>query len=224
MFTASPRKTCPTRASATYEGSVYADAWAVNDPNDGTSRTRMLGALTLEANFGSSEVSGRIDELRSREPGETSYQPLGSGSFHQHLERHDRGKRFFQRTGWKWTLTRTMPASHYSAAQCKAGFYGPAAAEVAGVFSGNQAATRHRSRANHGWSLRREKDGVAGAKRRAGNRGGACADCSGMGDVSLRYRRCGSAPARGACGHLHRSGGRRPPNAKYRLWRSPGCS
>ena len=130
----------PTTGSATYEGRVYADAWDVNDPSDGTGRTRILGALTLEANFGSSEVSGRIDELERREPGESSYQPLGSGSS------ISISNGMIGRSGFSadWTEVDTDPnnaGEPLFSGTMNGGFYGPAAAEVAGEFNGSRPAT-----------------------------------------------------------------------------------
>ena len=130
----------PTTGSATYEGRVYADAWDVNDPSDGTGRTRILGALTLEANFGSSEVSGRIDELERREPGESSYQPLGSGSSISISNGMIAGSGFSA----DWMEVDTDPnnaGEPLFSGTMNGGFYGPAAAEVAGEFNGSRPAT-----------------------------------------------------------------------------------
>ena len=130
----------PNTGSATYEGSVYADAWAVNDPNDGTSRTRILGALTLEANFGSGDVSGRIDELSRREPGESSYTPFKSGSSISISNGAIAGSGFT--ADWMEMVADPNNAivPPFSGTM-NGGFYGPAAAEVAGEFSGSRAAT-----------------------------------------------------------------------------------
>ena len=132
----------PTTGSATYEGRVYADSWDVNNPVEDLGRANIRGDVALEANFGSGDVTGRIDGLELRPPGESSYAPMGSENALELSNGAIAGSGFTA----DWTGMDTDANSvledniHGFSGAMNGGFYGPAAEEVAGVFSGSRAA------------------------------------------------------------------------------------
>ena len=133
----------PTTGSATYEGSLYADGWDVNQPVENMGRTHVRGDLTLEANFANSEISGRFDGLQIRSPGESQYQALGSGNSIDISNGAIAGSGFTADWTGMDTDANSAPEDtvHGFSGAMNGGFYGPAAEEVAGVLSGSRAAT-----------------------------------------------------------------------------------
>ena len=133
----------PTTGSATYVGRIAADGWDVNEPVANAGRTRLRGDLMLEANFGSSEISGRFDGLQIRGPGESQYNALGSGNSFDISNGAIAGSGFT--ADWTGVDTDANSAPVDSArgfsGAINGGFYGPAAEEVSGVLSGSRAAT-----------------------------------------------------------------------------------
>ena len=133
----------PTTGSATYVGRIGAEGWDVNEPVANAGRTRLRGDLMLEANFGSSEISGRFDGLQIRSPGESQYNALGSGNSFDISNGAIAGSGFTADWTGVDTDANSAPvdsARGFSGAM-NGGFYGPAAAEVGGVLSGSRAAT-----------------------------------------------------------------------------------
>lgn len=133
----------PTTGSATYEGRLAADFWNVNQPDDRMGRTRLRTDLTLVANFATSGISGRFDGLWIRGPGESDYEPMGSGNTLE-LSNGEIAESGFE-ANWTGMDTDTNSAPEDSvrgfSGTMEGRFYGPAAEEVAGVLNGSRAAT-----------------------------------------------------------------------------------
>ena len=133
----------PATGSATYEGRLYADGWDVNQPDESLGRTRFGGALTLQANFANAEISGQFDNLSIRGPGESQYEALASGNSFEISNGAISGSGFT--ADWTGMDTNASSAPGDSvrgfSGTMSGGFYGPAAAEVAGTLSGRRAAT-----------------------------------------------------------------------------------
>ncbi|MCY3823652.1 MAG: transferrin-binding protein-like solute binding protein [Nitrospinae bacterium] len=133
----------PTTGSATYEGRMYADAWDVTDAQDSSGRTRFIGNVMLEANFGNSGVAGQIDGLRIRNPGERNFVDMASGNSIGISNGAIAGNGFTA----DWTGMDTNANSAYGdsvrgfSGTMSGGFYGPAAEEVGGLMNGSRAAT-----------------------------------------------------------------------------------
>ena len=113
--------------TASYSGRVYAETHLVNDPEPSTARGVVRGSLTLNANFGTSTVSGMIDEVEYRAAGQSSYaasdghMTIGSGAIAD--------------SGFTADLTGTQDFANFTG-DMDGQFYGPEAAEVGGVLEG----------------------------------------------------------------------------------------
>ncbi|MCY3822330.1 MAG: transferrin-binding protein-like solute binding protein [Nitrospinae bacterium] len=137
----------PTTGSATYKGRFRADIWKADDSSSSTGRTRFQSSgdesLTLEANFGNGEISGRIEKLLVRRPGESSYSSLADTNAIDISGGAIMGNAFTA----NWTGEDTdMSSAHEDSVRgfsgtMSGGFYGPAAEEVGGLLNGNRAAT-----------------------------------------------------------------------------------
>ena len=118
----------PTAGTANYAGRMEAIDW----PTDAAVRTgsplvmRFRGDLSLSADFGNSSVSGNITALESRPGDQSSYASASGGlSFNGSIDGD----------GISATdLTGSGALAHYSSGTVNGAFYGPGAAEVAGVF------------------------------------------------------------------------------------------
>ena len=132
-------------SSATYTGQVVADWWSnFEDPNLSTYRSRLWGALTLEANFSEGNISGRIDDLWSEAPG-TAYtnqywERLSGTTSIEVLEGEIDGNRFHAE--WIGRDETTNPALHSSVlgfdGSLLGEFYGPNGEETGGVITGQR--------------------------------------------------------------------------------------
>lgn len=133
----------PTTGSATYAGRMVADGWDVNEPTSSDGRTRLRADLTLEANFGNGEISGIVDGIEIRGPGDSQYEALANGNSFD-ISNGEIAENGFT-AGWTGVDTNAGSAPEDSArgfsGTMSGGFYGPAAAEVGGALSGSRAAT-----------------------------------------------------------------------------------
>ena len=133
----------PTTGGATYEGRMYADAWDVTDAQDSSGRTRYIGNVMLEANFGNGGVTGQIDGLRIRSPGERNFVDMASGNSIDISNGAISGSGFT--ADWTGLDTNAGSAPEDSvrgySGTMSGGFYGPAAEEVGGLMNGSRAAT-----------------------------------------------------------------------------------
>ena len=131
--------------SATYAGQVVAELSSnFEDPSLFTYRSRLWGALTMEANFSESNISGRIDDLRSEAPG-TSYtnqywERMSGTTSIEILEGEIDGNRFHAE--WEGRDEMTNPALHSSVlgfdGSLLGEFYGPNGEETGGVITGQR--------------------------------------------------------------------------------------
>ena len=137
----------PTMGSATYKGRMRADIWSADDQDASSGRTRFQSSgdtsLTLEANFGNGDVSGRIERLEVRRPGESGYSPLADTNAISISGGNITGNGFT--ADWMGVDTDTSSAPENNvrgfSGEMSGHFYGPAAEEVGGVMSGSRAAT-----------------------------------------------------------------------------------
>lgn len=118
----------PTAGTASYAGEMEAFDW----PTDAAVRTssplvtHFRGDLSLSADFGNSSVNGSITALRSHPGGRSSFADAAGGLSFSGMIDGD---------GLSATnLTGTGVLQHYSNGTVNGAFYGPGAAEVAGVF------------------------------------------------------------------------------------------
>ena len=127
----------PTTGTARYDGGAF----ILESPNDRAVSTNDPSFMyyradaTLSADFGSSAVTGNFT-LREARPGDGGYSPASGGlSFNAAING----------SGLSATdLSGSGDLGGYSGGEVNGAFYGPAAAEVAGVFSGvNNTQNRH---------------------------------------------------------------------------------
>ena len=115
----------PTSGTATYDGRIYAEEFPSDDAVFLAGSTQYRGDIALTANFENAEVDGVIDSLESR---------VGSGSFSS----ADGGATFNAGiSGSNITandLSGTGDLSGYQNGNVRGAFFGPSAAEAAGVF------------------------------------------------------------------------------------------
>ena len=117
--------------TASYSGRVYAETHLVNDPEPSTARGVARGSLTLNANFGTSTVSGVIDEVEYRAAGQSSY---AASDGHMTI-----GSGVIADSGFTADLTGTQDFANFTG-DMDGQFYGPEAAEVGGVLEGTHSA------------------------------------------------------------------------------------
>ena len=127
---------------ATFEGHVQGEIWNAGNPVWNT-QTWLRGTLQLEANLDDGEISGRIDELLTRPPGVSEYQPLADGNLIDIASTPIDDARFA--ADWVGNDP-NMDAAPGDTMRGFSGtilgeFYGPAAEEIGGVLSGRRDAT-----------------------------------------------------------------------------------
>ena len=108
--------------TATYVGSAYADIHSATDPR-GSARASARGRLTLNADFGASTISGAIDQMTTRRPGQSNYEDITTEvTIENGMISDSQFSADLTSTGYTGDMT-----GH---------FYGPAAEEVGGVWQG----------------------------------------------------------------------------------------
>ena len=132
----------PATGAATYDGDMRFDLYDADDPAWRTSRARVDGVLRLEANFQDSAITGSINGLRYRAPGENQYAPWPGNSIA--ISGGDiEGSRFS--ADWAGEDTDANSADEDSvrgfSGNMLGEFYGPAAEEVGGVLNGGRPGT-----------------------------------------------------------------------------------
>ena len=110
--------------TATYAGRVFAEAYPPDNPNR-SARSSFRGRLTLNADFGAGTVGGRLDRFEVRQAGSSTYGPPNDN-----VANISNGK--ISNNKFTAGLTSTVGFSGDMAGH----FYGPAAEEVGGVWSG----------------------------------------------------------------------------------------
>lgn len=137
----------PTTGSATYKGRMRSDIWGADNPDNRTGQTRFQSSgdesLTLEADFGNSEVFGRIERLQVRRPGESSYSPLADTNAIAISGGVIAGNTFTANWAGEDTDMSSAPEDTVRgfSGTMSGGFYGPAAEEAGGLINGGRAAT-----------------------------------------------------------------------------------
>ena len=112
--------------SATYSGRVAGNEW--DGPSFITNRGSFNGNLSLTANFDAGSVGGSVTGIQYRAPGETDFGPFGGSlSF-------DNGA--ISGDGFTADLAGPQGQTGRYEGTASGQFYGPAAAEVGGVFQG----------------------------------------------------------------------------------------
>ena len=133
----------PMTGSATYYGSMFARLWAGDDPSYPSGRASLLGSLELNADFGSGEISGVVDEFSAQ-----------VGDFTNPFEPMREGNSFDISNGvivdgqfsadWVSVDTNALSSSYYTVSGLEGTmvgeFYGPGAEEVGGAIGGHGAA------------------------------------------------------------------------------------
>ena len=125
-----------------YTGHVHAEWWDADNPKWNT-QTWLRGSLHLEADLDDREIAGQIDELLTRPPGITEYQPLADGNVIDIANTPIDDARFT--ADWVGNDP-NMDAAPGDTIRGFSGtllgeFYGPAAEEIGGVLSGRRDAT-----------------------------------------------------------------------------------
>ncbi|MDE0333083.1 MAG: transferrin-binding protein-like solute binding protein, partial [Nitrospinae bacterium] len=137
----------PSTGSATYKGRFRADIWSADDHDSNTGRTRFQSSgdssLTLEANFGNGGISGRIERLVVRRPGESSDSPLADSNAIDISGGAITGNTFTANWAGEDTDMSSAPEDTVRgfSGTMNGAFYGPAAEEVGGLMNGSRAAT-----------------------------------------------------------------------------------
>ena len=129
--------------SATYEGSITADVWEGNEAEWPDDRTSVSGALTLDADFDTSEIMGQIDNLATQVADFSSpSEPMPAGNLIAISNGViDSGQFTADWTGNGPTNVAALETVNGFDGTLLGEFYGPAAEEVGGVMSGQRAAT-----------------------------------------------------------------------------------
>ena len=127
---------------ATFEARVQAEIWNADSPNWNT-QTWLHGTLHLEANLDDGEIAGQIDELLTRPPGITAYQPLADGNVIDIASTPIDEARFAADWVGNDPNGDAAPGDTIRGFSGKilGEFYGPAAEEIGGVLSGRRDAT-----------------------------------------------------------------------------------
>ena len=127
--------------SASYVGRFRAEVWRADNWRWGT-QTWVRGILHLEADFGSGEIAGRIDELRFEPQRGTRY-PLPEGNVIDIASAPIDTGGFIAGWAGRGPNESAMPHETISGFEGTVigELYGPAADEVGGVLSGRRAAT-----------------------------------------------------------------------------------
>ena len=121
----------PPMGSASYEGRFEVDGFMKDDPSSGTSRTRYRGDAMLTADFDGSTLMGSFDGNQYRPPGAGAWQDtefglvLGAGEI--------------KGSDLEANLTGSGMLSGFTG-QLEGHFYGPAAEELGGTITGEDAA------------------------------------------------------------------------------------
>ena len=129
--------------SATYKGRMSANIWEGDLPDYPADRTNVYGALMLNANFDSSEISGQVDEFSTQVVDFSApSKPMAAGNSIDISNGVIDGGRFS--ADWSGSgPTNVAPLETVSGfdGTMFGEFYGPAAEEVGGVMSGHRAGT-----------------------------------------------------------------------------------
>ena len=128
--------------TATYEARVLAEIWDADKPDWGK-QTWLRGTLHLDANLDDREIAGQIDELLTRPPGLTEYQPLADGNVIDIASTPIDDARFAADWVGNDPNMDAAPGGtiHGFSGTILGEFYGPAAEEIGGVLSGRRGAT-----------------------------------------------------------------------------------
>ena len=111
--------------TANYSGRAFAQILPSDNPA-GSARSLLRGSLALNADFGASTVGGMINGIEIRDPGQSSYRStdrqwtIGNGSI----------------VGGGFTADLTEPGNTGTDIDMVGNFYGPVAAEAAGILKG----------------------------------------------------------------------------------------
>ena len=137
-------RTPPEKLSgrATFAGHAQGEIWNADNPVWNT-QTWLRGTLHLEANLDAGEIAGQINELLTRPPGVSEYQPLADGNVIDIASTPIDEARFA--ADWVGNDA-NMDAAPGETIRGFSGtvlgeFYGPAAEEIGGVLSGRRDAT-----------------------------------------------------------------------------------
>jgi hypothetical protein len=112
--------------SAEYQGIFHADSWPVDSPSS-RSQSRLRGDLSLSVDFDAGSITGMIDDMEVRAPGESEYAAMVATISFAGTTSADSGIRA--------TLSGTGVAADI-AGTVNGGFYGPSAEEVGGMIDG----------------------------------------------------------------------------------------
>ena len=127
---------------ATFAGQVQGEIWNADNPAWNT-QTWLRGTLHLEANLDDGEIAGQINEIRTRPPGVSGYQPLADGNVIDIANTPIDDARFAAE--WVGNDPNRDAASGETirgfSGTILGEFYGPAAGEIGGVWSGRRDAT-----------------------------------------------------------------------------------
>lgn len=120
--------------TATYSGYSNIDAYPDTGFEDNSSsRTRLRSDLTMSADFGAGTISGTLDNMQIRDPGETDYTSIDGTMTMEQTN--------FSVNGFKGDLTADADFTASTGATLDGSsnyagvFYGPSAEEVGGVIS-----------------------------------------------------------------------------------------
>ena len=137
-------RTLPDNLSgrATFEGQIQGEIWNADSPVWNT-QTWLRGTLHLEANLEDGEIAGQVNELLTRPPGVSEYQPLADGNV------IDITSTPIDNAGFAADWVGSDPNRGAAPGETIGGFsgkmlgefYGPAAEEIGGVLSGRRDAT-----------------------------------------------------------------------------------
>ena len=127
---------------ATFAGQVQGEIWNADNPVWNT-QTWLRGTLRLEANLDNGQIAGQINELLTSPPGVSGYHPLGDGNVIDIASTPIDDARFAA----EWVgIDPNRGAAPGESIRGFSGtilgdFYGPAAEEIGGVWSGRRDAT-----------------------------------------------------------------------------------
>ena len=123
---------------ATYEAEVQAEIWNADSPVWNT-QTWLRGTLNLEANLEDRNIAGQIDELRTRPPGVSEYQPLDGNMIDIASTPIDEARFAADWVGNDPNMDAAPGDTIGGFSGAILGeFYGPAAEEIGGVLSGHR--------------------------------------------------------------------------------------
>ena len=137
-------RTPPEKLSgrATFAGHAQGEIWNADNPVWNT-QTWLRGTLHLEANLDAGEIAGQINELLTRPPGVSEYQPLADGNVIDIASTPIDEAQFAANWVGNDSNMDAAPGEtiHGFSGTILGEFYGPAAEEIGGVLSGRRDAT-----------------------------------------------------------------------------------